>query len=66
VKRKGIFRAMHTACGYSQVPGVDSNEIFAPVINDLSFRILLIVKILWKMIAIIINIETEFSSWKPR
>ena len=40
VKRNGVFRARFVGCGYSQVPGIDLHEIFAPVINDLTFRIL--------------------------
>jgi hypothetical protein len=45
VKRNGIFRARIVACGYSQVPGIDFSERFAPVMNDVSFRIMLIAKL---------------------
>jgi hypothetical protein len=37
IKGNGVFRARLVACGYSQVPGVDFNESYAPVINDVSF-----------------------------
>jgi hypothetical protein len=47
VKRNGIFQARLVACGYSQVPGIDFSESFAPVLNDVSFRIMLIAKILF-------------------
>ena len=43
---------------YSQVPGIDFQESLAPVINDVTFRILLIAKIVWSMKAKIIDIET--------
>jgi Reverse transcriptase (RNA-dependent DNA polymerase) len=48
------------ACGYSQVPGLDFNKSFAPVINNVSFRILLVAKLVWDMRSTIIDIETAF------
>jgi Reverse transcriptase (RNA-dependent DNA polymerase) len=47
IKRNGVFRARLVACGYSQVPRINFNESFAPVINDVSFRIMLIAKLVW-------------------
>jgi hypothetical protein len=37
IKHNGIFRPSLVACGYSQVPGVDFQETFVPVINDVTF-----------------------------
>ena len=48
------------ACGYSQVPGVDFEESYSPVINDVTFRVMLVMKIVWKLKALIIDIETPF------
>jgi hypothetical protein len=48
------------ACGYSQVPGIDFNESFARVLNDISFRIMLIAKLIWDMICNVVDIETAF------
>jgi Reverse transcriptase (RNA-dependent DNA polymerase) len=45
VKRNGVFQAQLVACGYSQVPGVDFKDSFAPVVNNVSFRVLLIAKL---------------------
>ena len=42
IKRNGVFRARLVACGYSQVPGLDFNDSFAPVVNDVTFQILLV------------------------
>jgi hypothetical protein len=60
VKRNGIFRARLVACGYSQVPGIDFSESFAPVLNEVSFRIMLIAKLIWNMRCSVVDIETEF------
>jgi hypothetical protein len=48
------------ACGYSQVPGIDFSESFAPVLNGVSFRIMLIAKLVWDMTSTVVNIETAF------
>jgi Reverse transcriptase (RNA-dependent DNA polymerase) len=48
------------ACGYSQVPRVNFNDSFAPVVNNVSFRVLLIAKLVWKLKARIINVKTAF------
>jgi Reverse transcriptase (RNA-dependent DNA polymerase) len=37
-----------------------SNESFAPVINDISFHIMLVSKLIWNLNACIIDIETAF------
>jgi Reverse transcriptase (RNA-dependent DNA polymerase) len=60
IKRNGVFRARLVACGYSQVPGVDFNESYASVINDVSFRVMLIVKLICGLQATIIDVETAF------
>ena len=48
------------ACGYTQIPGVDFTESYAPVINDVSWRILIIAMLLWKLEAKIVDVETAF------
>ena len=48
------------ACGYSQVPGVDYTKNYAPVINDMAWQILLIAKLVWKLGAIIVDVDTAF------
>jgi hypothetical protein len=60
IKRNGIFRQRLVACGYSQIPGIDFNESFAPVINDASFWIMLIAKLICNLEASIIDVETAF------
>jgi hypothetical protein len=60
IKRNGVFRARLVACGYSHIPGVNSNESFAPVVNDMSFIIILATKLLWDLQASIVDVETAF------
>ena len=63
-KRNGVFHARLVTYGYSQVPGVDFNESFAPVINHVNVKILLIAQLVWKMKYTIIDIETDFLHGK--
>jgi hypothetical protein len=60
IKRNGIFRARLVACEYSQVPGVDFQESFDPVINDVTFCILLIMMLNWNLKGKIVDIKTAF------
>jgi hypothetical protein len=60
VKRNEIFRVRLVACGYSQVPGINFSERFAPVLNDVSFRIMLIAIFDWNMTCAAVDIETAF------
>ena len=61
-KRSGVFCARLVACGYSQIPGVDFTELYAPVINDVTSRILLAIMILQKLKGKIID---EGFTWSP-
>jgi hypothetical protein len=60
IKRDGVFRARLLACGYSQVLGIDFTDRYTPVIDDVSFRIILIDVMAWNLKAKIIEIETAF------
>ena len=60
VKRDGRYKARLVACGYSQIPGVDFVESYAPVINDITWRILLIAKLMRNYSAKIVDVETAF------
>jgi hypothetical protein len=60
VKRNGIFRARLVACGYSQVLRMDFSESFASVLIDVSFRIMLIAKLVWDMTCFVVDIKIAF------
>ena len=59
VKDDGRYRARTVAKGYSQIPGKDFQENFAPVINDTTFH-LLVLKVLMNLKAGQFDIETAF------
>jgi Reverse transcriptase (RNA-dependent DNA polymerase)/gag-polypeptide of LTR copia-type len=60
IKRNGVFRARLVACGYSQVPGEDFTDIFSPVKNDVTFRIVLIAVMLYSLDCRLLDIVTAF------
>ena len=60
IKRNGTFRARLVACGYSQIPGVDFTENYSPVINDITFRMLILMMIYYGLIGKIADVETAF------
>jgi hypothetical protein len=51
------------ACGYSQILGIYFSESFALFLNDVSFRIMLISKLVWDMTCLVVDIETAFLNW---
>ena len=59
-KRNGVYRGRLVGLGYSQIPGLDYTENFAPVINDVTFRMLLVLQIAQKLEGICIDVETAF------
>jgi hypothetical protein len=60
IKRNWVFRARLLACCNSQIPGVNFNESFDPVVNDVSFGIILSAKLLWDLQASIVDVKTAF------
>jgi hypothetical protein len=60
IKQNKNFRARLVACGYSRIPGIDFDESFAPVTNDVSFQIMLIARLIWNLEASIVDVETAY------
>jgi hypothetical protein len=48
------------ACGYSQVPDLDFNDGFAPVLNDVTFQTFLAAMLVWNLKTKIVDVETGF------
>ena len=60
IGRDGTYRARLVALGYSQIPGVDYTDKFAPVAHDVSFRIALARMMLEKLESLVMAVETAF------
>ena len=60
IKRNGVFLARLVACVYSQIPGIDFQDIYSPVVHDTTVRILLVKLLVEKYDSLIIDIETAF------
>jgi len=55
-----MFWARLVACRYSQIPGIDFTENYAPIMNDVTWHILLVAMIVWKLDTIIVDVKTAF------
>ena len=64
IKRDGTYRARLVALGYSQIPGVDYSDNFAPVAHDVSFRIALARMTMEKLDSLVMDVETAFCMEK--
>ena len=60
IKRSGIFRVRLVACGYSQIAGFDSTENYSPVVNDVTFCLILLTMMYFGLTAKIVDVETAF------
>ena len=60
IKRDGTNRARLVALGYSQIPGIDYTDNFAPVAHDVSFRIALARMMVEKLVSLVMDVETAF------
>ena len=60
IKRDGTYKARLVALGYSQIPGVDYTDNFAPVAHDVSFRIALARMMVEKLDRLVMDVKTAF------
>ena len=60
VKNNGVFRARLVALGYTQIPGIDHEDNFSPVINEVTMRTVLVAMLMYGWIAEIVDVKTAF------
>ena len=60
IKNDGRHRARLCAIGYTQIAGIDHQDNFAPLLNDVTFRIIMTLLIANQWDADIVDIETAF------
>jgi len=59
-KFDGQFWARLVCLGYSQIPGVDFSDNYAPVVNDVTFRVVMILQLMFGFHAVLLDVETAF------
>jgi hypothetical protein len=47
IKHNGVFRACLVACGYYQIPGVDFQDAYSPIINDPTFCLIILIQLIF-------------------
>ena len=60
IKCNAVYRACLVACEYSQVQGVNFLENNSPVVNDVTFCILLLMVLHFGYLAKIVNVKKAF------
>jgi len=59
-KRDRQFRARLVCLGYSQIPGVDFSDNYAPVGNDVTFQVVMVLRLMFGLHAVLLDVETAF------
>ena len=54
------YRARLVCLGYTQIPGIDFQDNFAPVVNDMTFQTVLTLAALYDWDLAILDVETTF------
>ena len=60
IKQDGRYRARLVCLGYTQVPGINFQDNFAPVVNDTTFQTVLTLKAIYDWELTILYVETAF------
>ena len=60
VKRNGVYCAILVAKGFSQIPGLDFTENYSPVVNDVTFRVVVARMLIEKLKEKVVDIDNAF------
>ena len=60
IKRDGRYRARLVCLGYTQIPGINFQDNFAPVVNDMTFQTVLTLTVIYNWEMTILDVETAF------
>ena len=59
-QKDGTFKAELVAFGYSQIPGIELQESYSPVMNDVTLCIMILTQLVWKLKPIVLDVEVAF------
>ena len=59
-KRNGVYHARLVAKGFSQIPGVDFTDNYSPVVNDVTFRVVVARRLIENWKGIVVDTDNAF------
>ena len=60
VKRNGVYNTRLMAKGFSQIPGMDFTDNYSPVVNDVTFRVVVARMLIENLKGKVVDIENAF------
>ena len=60
VKRNCVYCARHVAKGFSQIPGMDFTDNYSPVVNDVTFRVVVARIVIENLKGKVVDIDNAF------
>ena len=61
VKHNGVYSARLVAKGFSQIPGMDFTETYSPVVNDVTFRVVVARRLIENLKGKVVDIDNVFE-----
>ena len=60
VKRNGVYHARLVAKGFSQIPGMDFTDNYSPMVNDVTFRVVVASMLIENLKGKVVDTDTAF------